>query len=1335
MNKTPVILVVDDNAELLWSYSRLLESSGYQVLQASTGEECLRLVNEIHPDLILLDVVLPDANGVELCKRIKAPSAFGGIFVALISAKDISSDEQAAGLEAGADQYIARPIDNRELLARVQALIRIKTAEEALRRSEQQFRLLSACSPVGIFLTDTEGRCTYTNPRCQEICGFTFEESLGEGWARFLHTEDRERVFNNWTEHARQGREYSEEHRFVTSQEDIRHVRVRSAHMLSDTGELIGQVGTVEDITEQKRVEDEIRFQANLLDMVGQAIVATDWNGRIVYWNRFAVKLYGWQSAEVIGRNIIDVTPSEASTEEAIVIMSRLRAGESYSGEFLVRRRDGTVFPAMTTVTPIRNTEGELIGIVGVSIDISERIKLERELREREAALAQSEERYRSLVQATSAIVWNTPASGEFEAEQPGWSAFTSQTFDELKGTGWLDAVHPDDRAHTMRTWEEALATRSLYEAQHRLRRHDGEYRHMLARAIPIIKSDGTVHEWVGVHTDLTEQYRLQEQLNAERIRLRDIFMQAPAFIATLRGPQHVFESANPQYFKLVGNRDNIGKPVREALPEVEGQGYYELLDQVYNTGEPFVGTEMSIHLQAEGSGETEERYVNFVYQPLKEPGGSVSGIFLHGVDVTEQVRARKRVEELAKINRTMTDNAASCLFMMDNQGYPTFMNPAAETVTGYVLDEIKDKPLHYAIHHTHPDGSPYPMSECPIKNASESMLSVREQEEVFVRKDGSFFPVSFSVAPLEREGKTVGAVLEFRDTTEQKRSEEALRFQAAASTLLFSSLEYETTLAAVARLAVPGFADWCVVDIAQDDGSIKRLAIAHVDPQKAELAYTLQNKFPPGAGRVRPVQDVLRSGISQLMPEVTDSLLAAIAKDDNHLGILRGLGLKSWIIVPLVTRGRTLGAITFMLGDSGRRYGNSDLALFEDLASRAAIAVDNAKLYRQAQEASRAKDEFLATVSHELRTPLNAIMGWAQILRRGGGNEQFMMRAIETIERNAKSQAQIINDILDVSRIITGKLRLEVRPVEPASVIQAAVETVRPAAEAKDIRIQMVLDSGAGLVPGDPDRLQQVVWNLLSNAIKFTPKGERVQVRLERVDSHVEIVVSDTGKGISPELLPYVFERFRQDDSSTTRQYGGIGLGLAIVRHLVELHGGTVYAHSEGEGKGSSFTVVLPIMPGQIRSSDHEADYAKQNESLSIHSLPVLDGLRVLIVDDEADARVLLKEMLAPCGAEIIDCASAAEALEAIKHSKPDIIVSDIGMPVEDGYTLIRKVRALAPEAEGMIPAIALTAYARSEDRIRALVAGYQAHVPKPVDLTELAAVIASLVGRTGKL
>jgi PAS domain S-box-containing protein len=399
----------------------------------------------------------------------------------------------------------------------------------------------------------------------------------------------------------------------------------------------------------------------------------------------------------------------------------------------------------------------------------------------------------------------------------------------------------------------------------------------------------------------------------------------------------------------------------------------------------------------------------------------------------------------------------------------------------------------------------------------------------------------------------------------------------------------------------------------------------------------------------------------------------------------------------------------------------------------RAQLLVQEQKARAEAENLNRLKDEFLSTVSHELRTPLNAILGWSQILRTNRVDEATMNRALETIERNARSQAQLIDDLLDISRIITGKIRLNVQTVELLSVIEAAIDTVRPAADAKNIRLQSVLDPAAGPVLGDSERLQQIVWNLLSNAIKFTPKRGRVQVCLQRINSHVEIVVTDTGQGISAEFLPYVFERFRQADSSITRSFGGLGLGLAIVRQLVELHGGTVHAESPGEGQGATFTVKLPLMAIGSKAIEPERVHPAAGGSVPFDCSPRLDGLRILIVDDDADIRALLIYTLEVCGAEVMAAASADEAISVLTASSTpmDILISDIGMPDEDGYALLRRVRALEPENGGRIPAIALTAYARTQDRRAALLAGFQSHVAKPVEPAELIAVIANLAGR----
>jgi signal transduction histidine kinase/ActR/RegA family two-component response regulator len=385
-----------------------------------------------------------------------------------------------------------------------------------------------------------------------------------------------------------------------------------------------------------------------------------------------------------------------------------------------------------------------------------------------------------------------------------------------------------------------------------------------------------------------------------------------------------------------------------------------------------------------------------------------------------------------------------------------------------------------------------------------------------------------------------------------------------------------------------------------------------------------------------------------------------------------------------------------------------------------------------EAERVGRMKDEFLATLSHELRTPLSAMLGWSQLLQ-GQEDEATLREGLAVIERNARAQTQLIEDLLDMSRIVSGKIRLDVQQVDVASVINAAVDLLKPSADAKGIRLHRVLDPLASPVSGDPNRLQQVVGNLLSNAIKFTPRGGKVELLLERVNSHVEVTVTDTGQGISPDFLPHVFDRFRQADASTTRKHGGLGLGLSIVKQLVELHGGTVRAKSAGEGAGATFTVSLPLAITKHPLSDREHPtsprFAAPNDEIRIS----LSGTTVLVVDDEPDARDLIERLLIERGARVLKADSADSGLKVIAAEAPDVILSDIGMPQKDGYDFIRELRALPAEKGGKTPAIALTAFARSEDRTRAMMAGYQVHLSKPVEPRELIATVASLVGRTG--
>ncbi|HKO54411.1 MAG TPA: ATP-binding protein [Thermoanaerobaculia bacterium] len=566
------------------------------------------------------------------------------------------------------------------------------------------------------------------------------------------------------------------------------------------------------------------------------------------------------------------------------------------------------------------------------------------------------------------------------------------------------------------------------------------------------------------------------------------------------------------------------------------------------------------------------------------------------------------------------------------------------------------------------------------------------------------------------------------RDVTDSRRSDRekavllaTASFLAQASEVLSSSLDYDQTLAAIAAVAVPQFYDWCFVDEVDAHGVVRRLVIRHSDERQIALAKESEEKFPtlgdPSYGPPR----VIKTGRAEMAVEIDDAMLVRLARSEEHLDILRRMGFCSAAIVPLVARGRTLGALTFANSESGRHFDEAALRTAEDLARRAAMAADNARLYQQLESANRGKDDFLATLSHELRTPMTATLGWASMLRMGGLSDDTLRTAVETIAQSTAAQAKLIDDILDVSRIVTGKMQISLQPVRLADPIGAALETVRSAADAKQLAVDLELAAEEARVSGDPARLQQVLWNLLSNAVKFTPRGGRVRVVLDRPETgSARITVSDDGEGIAPDFLPFVFERFRQGETGMNRRHSGLGLGLSIARNLVELHGGRMTAHSDGVGQGATFTVFLPLLPP-----------AREGEPIGAgRSTPaLLRDLRVLVVEDEDATRTMLGVALRQFGADAVAVASAEEAMRALTAGEFDVVVSDIGLPGEDGYSLIRRIRESEGRMRG-VGAIALTAYAAGGDRDRALAAGFQSYLSKPID----PAVLAAEVQRIGR-
>jgi PAS domain S-box-containing protein len=587
-------------------------------------------------------------------------------------------------------------------------------------------------------------------------------------------------------------------------------------------------------------------------------------------------------------------------------------------------------------------------------------------------------------------------------------------------------------------------------------------------------------------------------------------------------------------------------------------------------------------------------------------------------------------------------------------------------------------------------------------------------------------------------EGRDAGRVWSFRDVTERRRAEAALREETRVlellnrtGTMLGSKLDLQSVVQAVTdaatQLSGAQFGAF-FYNVTNDKGESYTLYALSGAPREAFARFELPRNTPVFDPTFRGEAVVRCADIRK------DARYGRMAP---HYGMPKGhLPVTSYLAVPVVSRaGEVLGGLFFGHPEAGVFTERAE-RLVVGIASQAAVAIDNARLYEAAQAAraqaermSEMKDEFLATLSHELRTPLSAILGWSQVLRRKRVDEAELHHALDVIERNARVQTQLIEDLLDMSRITSGKVRLDIQPLQPLAFVEAALQTLAPAAEAKDIRLEKLLDPAAGPISGDPGRLQQVVWNLLSNAIKFTPRGGKVQVVLERVNSHIEVSVADTGIGIAAEFLPYVFERFRQADATTTRKFGGLGLGLSIVKHLVELHGGTVRLQSAGEGLGTTFTVRLPLAVVRRSVGEEPRRHPRApREASQDYRVADLSGLRVLVVDDEPDARELLRQVLADCGAEVIAAAGAAEALALLTRERPQLLVSDIGMPEADGYELLKRVRALGER----LPAIALTAFARSEDRTRALRAGFLVHVAKPVEPSELVATVAAVAGRT---
>jgi PAS domain S-box-containing protein len=693
---------------------------------------------------------------------------------------------------------------------------------------------------------------------------------------------------------------------------------------------------------------------------------------------------------------------------------------------------------------------------------------------------------------------------------------------------------------------------------------------------------------------------------------------------------------------------------------------------------------------------------ISLTVSPVRDASGAIIGISKVARDITEHKRAAAELAAQHEWFRVTLASIGDGIIAADPEGRVTYMNGIAEALTGWTNEHAQGMPLTDVFHIVNETTREPVDNPAGLVIRSGHILGLANHT-LLISRDGTERPITDSAAPiLDDAGSILGVVLVFRDFTDQRRAEEAIAEQREW---------FETTLESIGDAVIATDVRGRIVFM---NPVAEHLTGWRMDTARDRACTEVFNIVNEKTLRVveNPVTRVLQEGV-----------VVGLA---NHTLLIAADGSERPIDdsgAPIRNRdGRIVGVVLVFRDVSERRRAEAEREAAASERERLLVAERTSRA--EAERANRLKDDFVAMVSHELRTPLNAILGWTELMLKKREDDALTARGLEIVARNTRLQTQLIADLLDISRIVSGKLRLDMQSVQLASIVEGAIETVEHAADAKGIVIDRQVDTSIGPMAGDPARLQQVVWNLLSNALKFTPQGGRVRVLLRRVGSHAEIVVEDNGAGIRPDFLPHVFDRFQQADGSRARRFGGLGLGLSIVQNLVQFHGGTVRAESDGDGHGSVFTIAFPLAAPPVLV---EAALPPTASTDTITDGVSLAGTCVLVVEDEVDAAEFVKQLLEDHGAAVVVATSAREALDVIGTTQPDILICDIGLPEMDGYQLLEQVRRKEAADGAGIPAIALTAFARSEDRTRALLAGYQAHLAKPIESTELVATVAS--------
>jgi PAS domain S-box-containing protein len=1179
-----------------------------------------------------------------------------------------------------------------------------KLAEESLRASESRFRAIFENAAVGIARVAPDGRFLEVNQRLCDIVGYTREVLLTKTFGDITHPDDLEadwdqaqRLLAGEIEH------FSMEKRYYRKDGSIIWINLTESLVRKADGSPDYLIKVVEDITARKQAEEKLRDSEERLRLASNAarLGVFEWNvpaDRAVWEND---RMY-----EIFGHTRADGTLSRAQLVENYVhpddvaslgqaLADGMKSGRPVHTIYRIRRKDGALRWLDLSSNFELARDGAPIRMIGVLADITERILAEDALRDRE-------QRYELVLAGAGAAIWDWDVLAKRVVFSPLWKQMRGFDDGEVsdREEEWTSGIHPEDRERVLAAVKAHFEGRTpVFAEEYRVRHKSGRWIWILDRGLALRDPAGRVIRMAGSETDITEQKKSEEALRASEERFRIMADTAPVLI-WISGTDKLCTFFNKPWLDFTGRtmEEELGNGWTEGVHPEDYDRCLEIYVTSFEAREPF---EMEYRLRRYDG---EHRWIVDRGVPRFSPSGDFLGYIGSCLDITE----RKEIEEALRASelrfRTMISAVPTPTYETDQDGNNIFVSDQWLAYAGMTAEESAGAGFIRAYH---PDEAEDVMAQWSA--AVRSGISFESKCRIRAT-DGSYrWFLNRAMPGRDAEGRIVRWAGSLTDIDDLIRAEEALR-------------ESKERLAGIVSSAMDA-----IITIDEDQRVVlfNEAAERMFGCPAAEALGQLINRFIPERFRGAHTEYVRRygetGGASRAMGRI--STLTALRADGAEFPIEAAIST-------IEVGGRKLYTV-----------------IHRDITERKQAEAEREELAREqvaraaAEAANRSKDEFLTLVSHELRSPLNAIFGFSRLLRSGPAGREEINKATDVIERSVKAQLQIIEDLLDSARIISGKLRIEPELIDLVPALESALDTVRAAAEAKGVTL--VADFGPLPVQalGDPMRLQQVVWNLLTNAVKFTPGGGRVELRMESDADNVRITVSDTGKGIEPGFLPFVFDRFRQADPSSARRVGGLGLGLSLVKNLVELHGGTITAASEGVGRGATFTITLPhrqpefiapptpaIVIGEVRTEGAIA----LDESLS------LEGVSVLVVDDQEEARAVLTQTLGDYGAQVTAAPSGAEALALLSNPpggrRPDALILDIAMPGEDGYTVLKKVRALETEqgrAAESIPAIALTAYGRSEDRLRALQAGFQMHVAKPVEPAELAIVIASLTSK----